>query len=58
MRITGRKAQDSTIALVGSGAANIAAAHLLIEAGFKSQNIIMVDSKGILDKEREDLSEQ
>ncbi len=55
MRYTGRKAEDSTVTLIGSGAANIAAAHLLIEAGFKPGNLIMVDSKGILDKEREDL---
>ncbi len=55
MRITGRKPQDTTVALVGSGAANIAAAHLLIESGFEPRNIIMVDSKGILDKERDDL---
>jgi malate dehydrogenase (oxaloacetate-decarboxylating) len=55
LRITGRKMQDSTVALVGSGAANIAAAHLMIEAGFKPGNITMVDSHGIINPEREDL---
>lgn len=55
MRITGRKIEDSTVALVGSGAANIAAANLMLEAGFNAGNIIMVDSHGIIHPEREDL---
>ncbi len=55
LRITGRKMADTRVTLVGSGAANIAAANLMIEAGFKPGNIIMVDSRGILHPEREDL---
>lgn len=55
LRIAGKKIEDATVSLIGSGAANIAAAHLMIEAGFKPQNIIMVDSHGILEPEREDL---
>jgi malate dehydrogenase (oxaloacetate-decarboxylating) len=55
LRVTGKKIQDSTVSLVGSGAANIAAAHLMIEAGFKPENIMMVDSKGIIDSSREDV---
>ncbi len=55
LRIAGKKIPDTTVSLIGSGAANIAAAHLMIEAGFKPGNIIMVDSKGILEPERDDL---
>ncbi len=55
LRIAGKKIPDTTVSLIGSGAANIAAAHLMIEAGFKPGNIIMVDSKGILEPERTDL---
>jgi malate dehydrogenase (oxaloacetate-decarboxylating) len=55
LRVTGRKIEDSRIVLLGSGAANIAAAHLLFAAGFKEGNIIMADSKGILEPEREDM---
>ena len=55
LRIAGKKIEDTTVSLIGSGAANIAAAHLMIEAGFKPGNIIMVDSKGILEPERADL---
>ncbi|MGP6220647.1 NAD(P)-dependent malic enzyme [Caldiplasma sukawensis] len=55
MKLVGKKLEDSTISLIGSGAANIAAAFLLIEAGVRPQNIIMCDSKGILNPEREDM---
>jgi malate dehydrogenase (oxaloacetate-decarboxylating) len=40
---------------MGAGAANIAAARLLMSAGAKPGNIILVDSKGILHPEREDM---
>ena len=55
LRVTGRKIADSTVLLMGSGAANIAAAHLLFAAGFKPGNIIMADSKGVLEPERQDM---
>ena len=53
--LTGRKLKDSNIVLMGAGAANIAAARLMISAGAKPGNIILVDSKGILQPEREDM---
>ncbi len=55
LRVVGKKIEDSKIVFMGSGAANIAAAHLLIAAGFKDKNIIMTDSKGILEPERDDM---
>lgn len=55
LRVVGKKIEDSRIVLLGSGAANIAAAHLLFAAGFKEGNIVMADSKGILEPEREDM---
>ncbi|MEM0155088.1 MAG: NADP-dependent malic enzyme [Thermoplasmataceae archaeon] len=55
LRVSGKKIEDSTVLLMGSGAANIAAAHLLIAAGFKPGNIIMADSHGILEPERSDI---
>ncbi len=54
-KVVGKKLEDSTIALIGAGASNIAAARILIKAGVKPGNIIMVDSKGILHPEREDM---
>lgn len=55
LRVSGRKIADTTVLLMGSGAANVAAAHLLFAAGFKPGNIIMSDSHGILEPERQDI---
>jgi len=54
-KIVGKKMEDSTIVFVGAGASNIAAARILMKAGVKPGNIILVDSKGILHPEREDM---
>ncbi|WP_446752479.1 NAD(P)-dependent malic enzyme [Vulcanisaeta sp. JCM 16161] len=54
-KIVGKKLEDSTIAFIGAGASNIAAARILIKYGVKPGNIILVDSKGILHPEREDM---
>ncbi len=55
LRVTGKKREDSRIVFFGSGAANVAAAYLLEAAGFRMENIIMADSKGILEPERADM---
>ncbi len=55
LKITNRRIEDSKIVLMGSGAANIATAHLLFAAGAKPGNIIMTDSKGVLEPERIDM---
>lgn len=55
LRVVGKKVEDVKVVLLGSGAANIAAAHLLFAAGFKEGNITLADSKGILEPEREDM---
>ncbi len=55
IKLTGRNKTDSRIILFGSGAANIASAYLLEAAGFRMSNITMVDSKGILEPERDDM---
>ena len=57
LELTGRKLDESRIVLFGSGAANIAAARLLIEAGAPAGEIILVDSKGVLHSEREDMDQ-
>src|SRR6267143_1519031 len=57
LKIVGKKMKDSTICMLGAGAANIAVARIIIEAGVDPGNIIMVDSKGILSKDRTDLSD-
>ncbi len=56
LKIVGKKPKDALVALVGAGAANIRVAWLLIAAGFNPGNIIMVDSKGVLNQARKDLT--
>jgi malate dehydrogenase (oxaloacetate-decarboxylating) len=57
LELTGRKLEESKIVLFGSGAANIAAARLLILAGAPPGELVMVDSKGVLHPEREDMDQ-
>jgi malate dehydrogenase (oxaloacetate-decarboxylating) len=54
-KLTGRELKDCKIAMVGAGAAGVAIAKLLHK--YAEPNIIAVDSKGILSKERTDLNE-
>lgn len=54
VKIVSKKMEDIKVALIGAGAANIAIARLITIAGVKPENIIAVDSKGILHKDRED----
>jgi malate dehydrogenase (oxaloacetate-decarboxylating) len=46
--------KDIRVALIGAGAANIAIARLIIKAGVEAENIIAVDSRGILHRDRGD----
>jgi malate dehydrogenase (oxaloacetate-decarboxylating) len=57
MELTERKLAESKVVLFGSGAANIATARLLIIAGAPAKEMILVDSKGILHSEREDIDQ-
>lgn len=55
VKIIGKKMRDITIAMIGAGASNIRIAKLMIAAGVNKKNIIMVDSKGILNAQRKDI---
>ncbi len=57
LEVTGRSLDRSKIVFFGSGAANIATARLLIGAGAPAGEIILVDSKGTLHAEREDIDQ-
>jgi malate dehydrogenase (oxaloacetate-decarboxylating) len=54
LKIVGKKIGEAKATVVGSGAAGIAIARLMIAAGFRPENLLSVDSKGILCKDRED----
>ncbi len=55
LKITGRSPQETKVAFIGCGAANIAGARLCFIIGIRPENTIMVDSKGILYKSRPDM---
>jgi malate dehydrogenase (oxaloacetate-decarboxylating) len=55
LKIVGKNRQEVRISLIGAGAANIAVSRVLVSAGFPAENMIMVDTKGILHRGREDL---
>jgi len=56
-KLVGKDPKSSLITLVGSGAANIRTAYVLMQWGVKPGNIILADSKGVLYKGRPDIVE-
>lgn len=57
LKVTEREPRDSRVVFMGAGAANLASARLMISAGFRAGNLILVDSKGILHPERQDMDQ-
>src|SRR5256712_379532 len=58
LKVVGKKIRNASICMLGAGAANIAVARIIMEAGVSPGNIIMLDSKGILNRERTELEEE
>ena len=57
LKVVGKEISQVRISMIGAGAANVALARLLILTGAKPGNIILVDSKGTLHKNRKDLQQ-
>jgi malate dehydrogenase (oxaloacetate-decarboxylating) len=57
-KLVGKKPKESLITLVGSGAANIRTAYVLMKWGVKPGNIILADSKGVIHKGRQDVTQE
>ncbi|PJB21232.1 MAG: malate dehydrogenase [Euryarchaeota archaeon CG_4_9_14_3_um_filter_38_12] len=57
VKIVGKKLDEIQVAMIGAGAANICAARIMMVAGVKPGNLVMVDSKGILNPQRTELKE-
>lgn len=57
LKLVSKDMKHVIYSVIGSGAANIAFVRVLIRAGVPAGNIILVDSRGILHKGREDLEE-
>jgi malate dehydrogenase (oxaloacetate-decarboxylating) len=56
-KLVGKKPRESLITLVGSGAANIRTAYVLMKWGIKPGNIILADTKGVIHRGRPDINQ-
>jgi len=58
LKVVGKKMEDVNIAFIGSGASNVAISRLIFGWGADPGRCLMVDSKGILGKHRDDLEKK
>jgi malate dehydrogenase (oxaloacetate-decarboxylating)(NADP+) len=56
LEITGRKIEDLKMVVCGAGAAAISCSRLYVSLGVRKENIVMVDSKGVVNTKRKDLN--
>lgn len=56
LELAGKKLDETKIVMNGAGAAAIACAKLIVSLGAKKENMVMLDSKGVLRKDRTDLN--
>ncbi len=57
LKVVNKRIEDVTVAFIGVGAANTNNYKYLTLAGLKPENAILVDSKGILNRDRDDLKD-
>jgi len=58
LELNGKKIEEISIVVNGAGAAAISCTKLYIALGAKSENIVMVDSKGVINSSRTDLNDR
>jgi malate dehydrogenase (oxaloacetate-decarboxylating) len=56
LEVTNRRIEDTKIAFIGAGAANVACMRLIFGRGADPEKALVVDSRGILGTHREDLA--
>lgn len=56
LEITDRKIEDLKMVVCGAGAAAISCSRLYVSLGVRRENIVMCDSKGVINKKRKDLN--
>jgi len=56
LEISGKKIEDMKVVVSGAGAAAISCTRLYIKLGVRKENVIMLDSKGVLNSERTGLN--
>ncbi len=54
--LNGKKIEDLKVVVNGAGAAAVSCIRLYISLGVKPENVVMLDSKGVLNKDRTDLN--
>lgn len=57
LELNGKKIEDLKMVVSGAGAAAVSCTRLYISMGLKPENIVMVDSKGVINSKRKDLNE-
>ena len=55
LKLVNKKIEDVKITMIGIGAANVCIVRMLIKAGADPKKMIVVDSKGILNRKRDDI---
>ncbi len=58
LEVAGKKIEDVKIVVNGAGASAVSCTKLYIALGARLENIVMLDSKGVISKTRADLNEQ
>ena len=58
LEVAGKKIEDVKIVVNGAGASAVSCTKLYVSLGASLENIVMLDSKGVISKERTDLNEQ
>lgn len=58
LQVNGKKIEDVKIVVNGAGAAAISCTKLYVALGAKRENILMLDSKGVITSDRPNLTEQ
>ena len=58
LEVAGKKIEDVKIVVNGAGASAVSSTKLYVSLGARLENIVMLDSKGVISKERTDLNEQ
>ena len=56
LELNNKKIEEIKVVVNGAGAAAVSCIRLYISMGVKPENVVMVDSKGVLNKERTDLN--
>ncbi len=56
LEITGRRIEDLKMVVCGAGAAAISCSRLYVSLGVRKENIVMCDSKGVINRKRKDLN--